>query len=93
MTQLQLIFGRAPRARRVGVHARRLSKREEIEQLFTTNLKVRFASAELHMRFGTAFRTRVSEINRSTAPIVIHNEVTHSDDGSERSVYWAENKN
>ena len=94
MTQLQLIFGRAPRPKRVTVHQHRASKRGEIEQLFASNIGVRFCSADMHLRFGTAFRSRVSEINRcAIAAIVIHNEVTHNEaDGSERSVYWAELK-
>lgn len=92
MTQLQLIFDRAPRARRVTVHQHRATKREEIERLFTENAGTRFGSAELHVRFGTSFRTRVSEINRSGAAIVIRNEVTHDDAGHEASMYWGEFK-
>ena len=94
MTQLQLTFGRAPRPRKVSVHQRRATKRDAIEQLFTVNAGTRFSSAEMHSRFGTAFRSRVSEINRkAAAAVVIRNEVTHDDtDGSERSVYWAEPK-
>ena len=92
MTQLQLIFDRAPRVRRITVREHRTTKRQEIERLFTENAGVRFCSAEMHVRFGTSFRTRVSEINRSEAAIVIRNEVTHDDEGREASVYWAEFK-
>lgn len=92
MTQLQLTFGQIARPKRVTVTQRRTSKREEIEQLFTANVGQRFGTNELHQRFGTSFRTRVSEINRSDAAVVIRNEVKHDEGGREASVYWAEFK-
>jgi hypothetical protein len=93
MKQLQLTFNRPARVKRITVHQRRATKRELVEQFFATNVGVRFASVEMHVRFGTAFRTRVSEINRNAgAAIVIRNLVQYDDAGHEISRYWAEPK-
>ena len=68
----------------------RVSKREQIRAFFLANLKQSFSTAELHTRFGTAFRTRVSDLNHDDdCPIVIRNVVRCSADG-ERSWYYAE---
>ena len=68
----------------------RETKRHRITTLFAQNLGKRFDSANLHGIFGTAFRTRVSEINRDPeSPIRILNE-SQSTDERETSVYWAE---
>ena len=74
------------------VIAHRHTKWQQIEQFFRENPGRRFSSADLHARFGSAFRTRVSEINRSSeSAIVIHNRVVFGDD-AEQSVYWAERR-
>lgn len=74
------------------VLAHRLTRREQIERFFSDNPGRRFSSADLHGRFGSAFRTRVSEINRSAdSAIIIRNETTFTD-GAEQSVYWAERR-
>ena len=72
------------------VQAGRQSKREQILRFFLANPSVEYCSFELHARWGTAFRTRVSEINRDPqVPITIHNRVAvHS--GREESIYWSE---
>lgn len=72
--------------------AHRLTKRQQIESFFAENPGRRFSSADLHARFGSAFRTRASEINRSSeSMVIIHNETTFAD-GAEQSVYWAEQR-
>lgn len=72
--------------------AHRLTKRQQIELFFSENPGRRFSSPDLHARFGSAFRTRVSEINRSPESVVIiRNEVTFGD-GAEQSMYWAERR-
>lgn len=74
------------------VLAHRLTKRQQIESFFAENPGRRFSSADLHARFGSAFRTRVSEINRSPeSVIIIRNEVTFAD-GAEQSAYWGERR-
>jgi hypothetical protein len=67
----------------------RRSKRQLIEEFFTLNLGKCFPSAEMHAKFGSAFRTRVSEINRDPhSKIQIVNETSSTD----RSVYWAKRR-
>jgi hypothetical protein len=78
----------------VPLRARR-SRREEIQEFFLAHLRERFATSELHARFGVSFRTRVSELNRDPrCPIRIRNESSAGRDERgqpcERSVYWAE---
>lgn len=69
---------------------KRRTKREEILDYFAARVGERIASAVLHQRFGTSFRTRVSEINRDdAAPLTISNRTAREKDGSEFSVYWA----
>lgn len=68
---------------------RRKSKKAQIRDHFAENLGRRYSSAEMHARWGSAFRTRVSDINRDPFEgIRIMNEVTTSTGGEERSVYW-----
>jgi hypothetical protein len=68
----------------------RATKRDQIEKFFLDHLGVRFSSYRLHAIFGSAFRSRVSEINRSdNSPIAIQNEVVPQTDGAEHSVYWS----
>jgi len=73
----------------------RRSRRVQILEFFLARLGERFGTAELQSHFGSAFRTRVSELNRDLlCPIRILNESTAARDERgepcERSVYWAE---
>jgi hypothetical protein len=80
--------GDAPAAQ--ATQRRRATKRDEIEKFFLDHLGVRFSTYRLHAIFGSAFRSRVSEINRSdNSPITIQNEVDPQTDGAEHSVYWS----
>ena len=83
--------GGSSRSRRIPpLRLRRATKRDEIERFFVANLGTRLSTYELHARFGSAFRSRVSEINRSHhSPITIHNEVHPQKNGAEHSVYWS----
>lgn len=84
-------FNHARQAGHVRVEpAIRHSKRQRILNLFAQNLGKRYDSRDLHGMFGTAFRSRVSELNLdSECPIRIVNETTSTDEG-EMSVYWGE---
>jgi hypothetical protein len=67
----------------------RKNRRTEIEEFFLWKLGRCFPSAEMHAKFGSAFRTRVSEINRDPhSKIQIVNETSSTD----RSVYWAKRR-
>jgi hypothetical protein len=68
----------------------RRSKKQQIADFFLANVGVKFASSEMHSRWGTAFRTRAGEITRDESfPIVIRNEVLVKGQ-QERSRYWSE---
>jgi hypothetical protein len=83
--QAELSFGSAAIVRR-----RRGSKRVLIAKYFAANLEVPISSALLHAHFGSAVRTRISEINRDQdAAITIRNTTTPQADGSEHSTYTA----
>ncbi len=70
---------------------KRRGKRELIAEFFSANLGVSFGSPFLHGKFGSAVRTRISEINRDPAAgITVYNTVVRQPDGSEHSVYRAE---
>ena len=57
------------------MRAARASKKQEIREFFCMHLGQKFGTAFLHARFGTSFRTRVSELNRDPeCPITICNE-------------------
>lgn len=72
------------------VFAHRQTKKQQIEQFFAASLGTRFASPELHAKFGSAVRTRISDINRhQSSTITIHN-VSRWDGTAEISQYWAE---
>jgi len=73
----------------------RQSRRATIKAYFLEHIGERFSTSMLHERFGPAFRTRVSEINRDPAsPIRILNATSAGKDAQEqpceRSEYWAE---
>jgi transcriptional regulator with XRE-family HTH domain len=92
-------------SRRAGVSRMRLqlaeagelARRARILEFFSAHLRERFNSAELHGRFGSSFRTRVSELNRDPkCPIRILNASAAGTDEQgrpcEQSVYWAESR-
>ncbi|PSH03363.1 MAG: hypothetical protein CXZ00_12425 [Acidobacteria bacterium] len=71
--------------------AKRISKREQIERFFAERLGQKILSTDLHARFGSAVRTRISELNRSNScQLVISNKVTILPGGVEESTYVAE---
>lgn len=66
---------------------RRETKRGAIASFFVANLWRKVATNDLHARFGTSFRSRVSELNRDPAcPIIIKNRTGAQD----TSFYWPE---
>lgn len=68
----------------------RRSRRMAIEAFFLEHVGEHFGSGTLHGRFGSAFRTRVSEINRDpNCRIRILNQTTRDARG-ESSFYWSE---
>jgi len=86
MRRLQTVTG-AQGTRRAEL---RQNRRCEILNYFAARLGQHISSAELHRLFGSAFRTRVSEINRDPgAALQISNE-TGTGVGGEISLYWAE---
>lgn len=84
----------APSLQCLLVFEHRRTIRQEIYQFFETNLRVKFSSKYLHGQFGSAFRSRVSDINTDKASqIVIKNEcVFDSKADKEISSYWSEVK-
>jgi hypothetical protein len=73
----------------------RQSRRAAIETFFLEHLGERFSTMLLHGQFGTSFRARVSEINRSpVSSIQILNKTSVAKEvlGQPRevSVYWAQ---
>jgi hypothetical protein len=72
------------------VPSNRKTIRQRIEEFFSENLGTEYKSSYLHSVFGSAFRTRVSEINGdATPPVTVRNRVMRSDN-LEHSVYWSE---
>lgn len=71
------------------IQQRRDSKRAQIEAFFGDNLGLKFPSDYCHTRWGSAFRTRVSEINRDEFSGLRILNVT---DENDHSVYYAEVK-
>jgi hypothetical protein len=70
------------------------SRRDQILAFFRQHIGTSFPTVDLHAEFGSAFRTRVSELNRDlSCPITIHNHTERLADGAESSCYWAEWKN
>lgn len=67
----------------------RQTMRDRITSHFENNIHNRYPSNDLHIKFGTSFRTRVSEVNRDpVSTITIHNSVRRVK-GREVSEYWA----
>lgn len=68
----------------------RMTKKQEIENFFCEHLGKHFRSNEMHFQFGSAFRSRVSDINKDkNSQIVICNEVEVGSDGKEYSTYYS----
>jgi len=72
--------------------AHRESKKVRIEEFFSAHLGQRFASAWLHVEWGSSFRARVAEINAERdSQITIKNDFFFDEkEGAEISFYWAE---
>ena len=70
----------------------RMSKRERIERMFTNSIGQKFSSAFLHEEYGTAARSRISEINRDPASSIRIKNRVWLDNGKECSEYWSEQK-
>jgi hypothetical protein len=71
----------------------RESRRDQVLAFFRQHVGESFRTADLHAEFGSAFRSRVSDLNRDPAcPIAIRNHVERLPNGTESSVYWAEPK-
>lgn len=73
----------------------RQSASAKIVEFFSANLGQCFPTSELHWKFGSGFRTRVSELNRDPDCLIrIFNDTTpgRNENGQpcEKSVYWAE---
>ena len=72
------------------IQKRRESKKQQIEAFFGANLGKKFSSRWLHGQWGSALRTRISDINLDpAAKITIHNEVGWEDNVGETSLYWS----
>jgi hypothetical protein len=68
----------------------RNSDRARIDAFFCDNIGIKFSSKFLHDRFGSAFRSRKSEINRDPfSSITIERECDITKKGQERWVFWA----
>ena len=68
----------------------RESRRNRIVRFFSGHVGESFRSDYLHTEFGSAFRSRVSELNRDpSSAITVHNCVERLPDGAETSCYWA----
>jgi len=71
----------------------RESKRDQIRAFFSEHMGERFPTIDMHIKFGSAFRSRTSEINNDrNCAIVIRNYTQRLPDGREISCYWAEPK-
>ncbi len=74
------------------VMRKRRKKKLAVEEFFSANLGIRFPTMELHQKFGTAVRTRISDVNRDPEAILtIHNKHWFDEIAQvEMSEYWAE---
>ncbi len=69
----------------------RATRRDAILSYFCAHVGESFPTGELHGQFGSAFRTRVSEMNNDpSCAIRIFNRTERLADGTESSFYWAE---
>jgi hypothetical protein len=73
------------------VFAHRKSKKAQIEEFFSANVGTRLASPELHAKFGSAVRTRISDINLDPNSVINIVNFWHFDPATqtEVSVYVA----
>jgi len=75
------------------IHQHRATRRSLILVFFHVQLGRKFRTDWLHVKFGTSFRSRISEMNADPdCPIVIRNERNRLPDGAEESWYWAEER-
>lgn len=72
----------------------RAKKKTQIEAYFENHLGERLASRDLHYKFGSSVRTRISEINRDPAAEIriINNHYFDAAEGAEISYYKAERR-
>ncbi len=63
----------------------RLTKKRAIRLFFQQNIEKEYSSYALHALFGSAFRSRVSEINREDKEMAILNRV---DQGATEPSYY-----
>jgi hypothetical protein len=72
----------------------RRGRRDQIVAFFRCNISKSYQSDYLHSRFGSAFRSRVSEMNNDpNCAIRIFNHTERLADGAESSCYRGEWKN
>lgn len=80
MSTQQLLFNPVQRHRE--------GKRAQIENYFINHLGEKVSSRVAHMKWGSSFRSRVSEVNRDKhSEVTICNEVGWTG-AIEESVYW-----
>ena len=61
--------------------------KQRIICLFLDNMLHEFSSKDMHTMFGSSFRTRVSDINKTDAlPVIIRNKTARGG----TSLYWGE---
>jgi hypothetical protein len=68
----------------------RRSKRDQIRDFFVANIGKCFSTAQLHAQFGTAFRTRVSDLNKDQDCLIFIRNIVQRSAHGERSWYYAE---
>jgi hypothetical protein len=69
--------------------AHRKNKRDQLYAHFRERLHQPQNSIELHVRFGTSVRTRISEINRDPDTDIVIRNHTYCTDRGEVSLYTA----
>ncbi len=67
----------------------RATKREQVREFFTQRLGQQFTSIDLHVRYGTGVKARISELNRDPCCLIV---IKNSTDANDCSIYWAELK-
>lgn len=71
----------------------RENKAALVEKFFWERIGKEFSSYEMHGTFGSAFRSRVSDVNKDeTSRVTIRNKINPQASGAEHSVYYAERR-